>query len=176
MKRSFELQTERLRLRPVGLHDVFSLFEMFDDPEHMHYYPRTFSLEETRNWIRWNMRGYRTFGYGLWVMERSGDGEFVGQCGLTNQLVEHEQFVEVGWHTRRAMWGHGYAAEAGIVCRDYAFEALGLDRLISLIRPENEQSARVAQKLGMAVWRETIKAGLIHHVYSMTRDEWESLR
>jgi [ribosomal protein S5]-alanine N-acetyltransferase len=171
----FRIETERLELREMRMSDLFSLFHMFDDPEHMRYYPRTFTLEEARNWIRWNLRNYRQFGHGLWLMELKDSGDFVGNCGLTKQLVEHEQFVEVGWHTKRSAWGKGFAAEAGAACRDYAFASVGVDRLISLIRPENEQSARVAQKIGLTVWREVMRVGGLHHVYSMTRSQWNAL-
>jgi RimJ/RimL family protein N-acetyltransferase len=44
-----------------------------------------------------------------------------------------------------------------------------VDRLISLIRPENAASRRVAEKLGFEVWRGTIRAGWGHLVYRHDR-------
>lgn len=71
-------------------------------------------------------------------------------------------------HARRGR-GHGIAPEAGIACRDRVFEHLDLDRVISLIRPENLASRRVAEKLGMTVRRETIHAEMPHLVYAIER-------
>jgi len=47
----------------------------------------------------------------------------------------------------------------------YAFNELGEDRVISLIRPENLPSRRVAERNGMTVEKEIDFAGLPHLVY-----------
>jgi [ribosomal protein S5]-alanine N-acetyltransferase len=57
------------------------------------------------------------------------------------------------------------ATEAARACLDYAFSNLGLQRVISLIRPENLPSRRVAERNGMSVEKETIFVGLPHLVY-----------
>ena len=61
------------------------------------------------------------------------------------------------------------ATEAALACRDYAFHSVGVDRLIALVRVENEPSAGVARKLGMTVWKHTVRAGFDHFVFSITR-------
>jgi RimJ/RimL family protein N-acetyltransferase len=48
----------------------------------------------------------------------------------------------------RAIWGRGYATEAGRVSLDYAWRVLGADHVVSLIAPENAASIRVAERLG----------------------------
>ena len=57
--------------------------------------------------------------------------------------------VEIGYRLARAWWGRGYATEAVLAARDYAFDTLGLSRLIALIDPANAASIRVARKAGM---------------------------
>ena len=47
--------------------------------------------------------------------------------------------------------------------------ALEVDRLISLIRPENVPSWKVARKLGFRPWRGTVRAGMAHVVWSLDR-------
>jgi RimJ/RimL family protein N-acetyltransferase len=85
--------------------------------------------------------------------------------------VDEADELEVGWHVKRSRWGQGIAPEAGAAFRDRAFDELGLKRLISLIRPENIQSRRVAEKLGMSVEKETLfgSMGWKHFVYSLRR-------
>jgi RimJ/RimL family protein N-acetyltransferase len=41
--------------------------------------------------------------------------------------------------------------------------------LISLIRPENLPSRRVAERVGMTVWKEVNWRGLAHCVYSIEK-------
>jgi RimJ/RimL family protein N-acetyltransferase len=83
--------------------------------------------------------------------------------------VEEIEEVEVGWHTRPSRKGEGIAPEAGAAARDWAFENLDIGHLISLVRPENEASRRVAEKLGMHVDREVDYKGLRHVVYRIDR-------
>jgi RimJ/RimL family protein N-acetyltransferase len=169
LEADFRLETERLVLRPMVMSDLGPLAAMLGDPEHMRWYPAPKSLEEARNWIRWVRRGYRTHGLGLWAMELKDGGGFAGQCGVTLQDVDREQLFELGWHTRRDLWGRGLAVEAARACRAQAFDRLPIDRLISLVRPENVQSCRVAEKLGMTVSREAMHSGFLHRVYAIDR-------
>jgi RimJ/RimL family protein N-acetyltransferase len=71
---------------------------------------------------------------------------------------------------RRDLWGQGLATEAARICRDYGFARLSVDRLISLIRPENLASRRVAEKNGMVVWKEVVRVGVPHLVYAVRKD------
>ena len=83
--------------------------------------------------------------------------------------------IEIGYHVRRDLWGRGLATEAARACRDYGFARLAVERLISLIRPENEPSRRVAEKNGMRVWKEITWHSLQHLVYAINREEQRQL-
>lgn len=143
------LVTTRLRLREYTERDLDELTTMFGDEETMRFYPRPKTRGEAHDWIEWNLRLYTERGFGLWVMEAIASSEFVGDCGLTPQTVEGVADIEVGWHTKRAFWSQGFATEAALACRDLAFAQFGLNRLISIIDPENLASRRVAEKIGM---------------------------
>ncbi len=58
--------------------------------------------------------------------------------------------TELGWTLAREHWGHGYATEAALAVRDWAYAERGVERIISLIAPDNARSIRVAEKLGAA--------------------------
>lgn len=169
MSRSLVVQTERLRLRPLTLDDVDPLLAILGDPETMRWYPEPYDRAGVVGWIERNIESYRGNGFGLLGVEDRRTGEFLGDCGPTIQEVEGQPHVELGWHTRRDRWGRGIATEGGAVCRDWCWSNLQADHLISLIRPENHQSLRVAEKLGMTVWRETMRADLLHRVYRLDR-------
>ena len=164
------LETERLLLRPFEKTDAEALHRVLGDAETMRYYPHPFSRAETEAWIEANLARYDRDGFGLWAMVLKDDGDVVGDCGLTVQEVDGEDLVEVGWHVRRDLQRQGLATEAALACRDYAFQQLHLGLVISLVRPENIPSCRVAEKLGMTVWKETLRGPeWIHRVYAVRR-------
>lgn len=156
MDDGFRLETERLVLRPFTMDDVDGIHEVLGDPEIMTYYPAPFTRGKSRQWVAWNLASYRDHGHGLWVVESKETGRLVGDCGLIAQTVDGVREVEVGWHVHRLHQRRGLATEAARECCRYAFEELGLGRVISLIRPENVPSRRVAEKLGMTVEKETL--------------------
>lgn len=141
------IETDRLRLRQFTPEDLGALAPIFADAEMMRFYPAPFTRERTAEWIAWSMRSYAERGYGLWAMERRADGLFLGDCGLISQLIEGQGELEIGYHVRRDCWGQGYAGEAALACRDYAFETLGAPRVISIVDPLNLASRRVAERV-----------------------------
>jgi RimJ/RimL family protein N-acetyltransferase len=165
----FRLETERLRLRPYTLDDLDALFGILGDPETMTYYPEPYTRAGTLRWIQDNLRRYVVDGFGLWAMDMKEAGVFVGDWGPAVREVDGEREVEIGWHVDRALWNRGLATEAGTVCRDHCFCALGLERVISLVRPENIPSRRVAEKIGMIVERDVDWHGYRHLVYAAWR-------
>jgi RimJ/RimL family protein N-acetyltransferase len=102
-------------------------------------------------------------------MELKSTGEFLGDCGVTVQLVDAVEELEIGYHLRRDRWGHGYATEAAQACRDWSFAHRNMDHVISLIRPENMPSRSVAERNGMTIWKEVDWRGLLHYVYRVNR-------
>jgi ribosomal-protein-alanine N-acetyltransferase len=163
------LQTPRLRLREFTPEDADALARVLSDPETMRYYPAPYDRAGVEQWIERNRQRYRDDGVGLWVMELKKTQELIGDCGIILQQVEGESLYEIGYHLRRDFWGQGLATEAAIACRDWAFAYLETDRLISLIRPENLPSRRVAERNGMTIWKEVNWRGLQHLVYFIDR-------
>ena len=174
------LQTTRLRLREFILQDADALALVLSDPEAMRHYPAPYDRAGVEQWIERNRQRYQDHGVGLWAMELTArqDTEaqnevqkIIGDCGIILQEVEGERLYEIGYHLRRDFWGQGLATEAAIACRDWAFAHLKPDRLISLIRPENLPSRRVAERTGMTIWKEVSWRGLRHHVYSIEKEK-----
>jgi RimJ/RimL family protein N-acetyltransferase len=163
------LETSRLILREFTPADADALARVLSDAETMRFYPAPFDRAGVEEWIARNIRRYSEYGHGLWGMTLKSSGELVGDCGLTPQSVDGQTEIEIGYHVRRDLWGQGLASEAARACRDYGFGKLPVERLISLIRPENVPSRRVAEKNGMTVWKELTWRGLPHLVYAVWR-------
>lgn len=138
----------RLTFREMSPDDLDDMAVLLGDPEVMTYYPRPKTREESAKWIYWNRGLYRTHGYGLWLLTTT-DGAFVGDCGLTPQVVEGVTELEVGYHVLPALQNNGYATEAAAASRDFARTVLGATRLIAIIHPDNRPSQRVAEKIGL---------------------------
>lgn len=175
------LRTPRLLLREFTPQDANDLALVLSDPETMRYYPTPYDRAGVEQWIERNRQRYQDDGVGLWAMElkKTKDSEIpasevhkiIGDCGIILQEVEGERLYEIGYHLRRDFWGQGLATEAAIACRDWAFAHLTAERLISLIRPENLPSCRVAERTGMTVWKEVNWRGLPHYVYSIEKEK-----
>src|SRR5579863_624608 len=164
------LETQRLVLREFQHEDLDALAAILCDSETMRYYPVSFDRAAVADWIQRNRTRYANDGHGLWAMILNSTRELIGDCGLVRQTVDAVDDIEIGYHVRRDLWNRGYATEAARACRDYGFANLKVDRLISLIRPENLASRRVAEKNGMTIWKEVTKVDLLHYVYAITRD------
>jgi RimJ/RimL family protein N-acetyltransferase len=141
---------------------------MCADPEVMRYIGsgRTLTREETWRAMAAALGHWVLRGYGLYAVEEKGSGRFVGRVGLINP--EGWPGLELGWMIGRDQWGRGYATEAAAAVVRMAYDPLGATHVISLIRPQNVASIRVAEKLG-AIRESTIQfLDGPTHIYSYT--------
>jgi len=169
------LETSRLILREFVPENADALARVICDRETMRFYPAPFKRSDADEWIARNRRRYEELGYGLWAIDLKSTAATIGDCGLTMQKIDGEDLLEIGYHLRRDHWGRGLATEAARACRDYAFTRLAAAFVISLIRPENLPSCRVAERNGMTIWKQTTHTYLTHFVYRVTRVEWQAL-
>lgn len=159
-----KLETERLLLRKLEPTDFHAVCRILRDKEVMYAYEHAFSQEEAREWLDRQLKRYETYGdaYGLLAVILKETGELIGQCGITMQDWEGTQVPEVGYLFRKDFWHQGYATEAAIACRDYAFNELGLSEVFSIIRDNNYASQSVARRNGM-----TVRGRLLKHYYGL---------
>jgi [ribosomal protein S5]-alanine N-acetyltransferase len=167
------LDTARLTLREFVPEDAEALAQVLSDPETMRHYPAPIDRTGVKEWIERNRRRYTEDGVGLWAMVLKATSEMIGDCGIIRQQVDGESLYEIGYHLRRDHRGRGLATEAAIACREWGFANLPVNRLISLIRPENLPSCRVAERNGMTIWKEVQWRGLRHCVYSVQRPAFQ---
>lgn len=162
-------ETARLRLREMNATDLDFVATMLEHPEVSRYYERRFERADAQIWLDRQLARYARHGHGLWLVEERDTSTPVGQVGLAIQEVEGECHPEIGWLLHRPFWGRGYATEAGAAARDVAFSRWRYSYVISLIRPVNMPSRRVAERLGMEPGREVHFHGLTHIMYMSAR-------
>ena len=167
------LETPRLRLRQFREDDLDAWARITSDPEVMRYVGGSALTREDA----WRSLGYllghwKIRGFGLWAAEEKQTGALVGRIGLYQP--EGWPGLEVGWLVERARWGEGFASEGGAASLAYAFEALGAQRVISVIEPPNAASIRVAEKLGERFCERRQLQGKQVSIYAISRVEWEA--
>lgn len=167
------IETERLLLRQPRAEDAADLLEAFADPEAMRFIGdgSTTDLAGAEEAVgRWLER-WAAWGIGMFVVERTEDARALGRAGFLRWDPETWEIggpeTELGWGLAREHWGRGYATEAALALRDWALDERGLTRLISLIRPANLRSIRVAEKLGERYEREVEVRGMPTRLYSL---------
>ncbi len=158
------LETPRLVLREMSLDDLDFVAAMLAHPEVMRYYPKCYSRDEAEVWIERQMRRYERHGHGLWLAIEKATGQPVGQVGLLIQHVRGVEEKEVAYLIHRPFWRRGFATEAGTAVRDYAFDVLGRQRVVALIRPENLPSIGVARKLGLKEEADRVQHSGFEHI------------
>ncbi|WP_312835538.1 GNAT family N-acetyltransferase [Sedimentibacter saalensis] len=167
------LETERLYLREMNQEDFPSLCKILQDKDVMYAYEHAFDDDEAQGWLDKQIMRYRQYGFGLWAVILKETGEMIGQCGLTMQDCNNKQVLEVGYLFQKAFWHKGYASEAAIACKKYAFEVLHADEVFSIIRDTNIASQNVAKRNGMTITDRFIKhyygVDMPHLVFSIKR-------
>lgn len=148
-------ETKRLYLREMNQEDFEPLCKMLQDNKVMYAYNGAFSDLEVQEWLDRQLARYEKFGFGLWAVILKESGEMIGQCGLTMQPWKDKEVLEVGYLFQKEFWHKGYATEAAVGCKKYAFEVLKADRVCSIIRDNNIPSQNVAVRNGMTKQKET---------------------
>ena len=167
------LETERLILREMTREDFPYLCKHLQDAEVMYAYEHAFSDEEVWAGIEKQFYRYEHDGFGVMAVILKESGELIGQCGLSMQPCEDIELLEIGYIFQKKHWGKGYATEAAIACKEYAFDVLGADEVFSLIRDTNIASQNVAKRNGMSIRKAYIKhdygIDMPHYIFSVKR-------
>lgn len=175
--REVRLMAGRLVLRPLRTEDVDSLHAFMGRKDVMYAWEHGFTKAEVREWINRQICRYHADGIGYWgVAFSDAPGTLVGQAGLVRTTLEGKDAVELGYIFHDACWHKGYATKAARLCLAYAFGELGLDKVYCTIRPMNESSVRLAQRLGMTKCGVVSKPyrgkDLVHDIYLITKAQF----
>ena len=168
------LETERLVLREMIPSDYAALCKILQDEHVMYAYEHAFSDDEVIEWLNNQINRYRNYGFGLWACILKENNEFIGQCGLTIQKINKKihnsyELLEIGYLFNKNYWHYGFASEAAISCKNYAFEVLKENRVYSIIRDNNISSQNVAIRNGMKIIDTIVKhyynIDMLHYIF-----------
>jgi len=145
------LTTKRLFLRRWIDSDLEPFAALNSDPEVMRHFPSTLDREQTAAMIKRIENSFEQDSLGLWAVEESAGGEFVGFVGLSKPkfTATFTPCVEVGWRLAKHHWGKGYALEAARASLADGFERLDLAEIVSFTSRLNVRSIKVMERLKM---------------------------
>jgi [ribosomal protein S5]-alanine N-acetyltransferase len=193
------LETQRLLIRPFMMEDLADVYQLFDidlrdadmGSDQMD------SLEERAEWLRWaalnpvQLAKLHQPPYGDRAIVLKSSGALIGACGYVPCLNAYEQvpgfapddtgnpvrytpefglFYAISPAHRR----QGYAAEAARTLVDYAFQKLGLKRIIAETNYDNAGSIGVMQQLGMRIERNPLPEPPWLQVVGVLESDWYS--
>lgn len=141
-----ELQTERLRLRPVAPSDVDALLAHQTNPEVMRYVPggaRGRAAVEAL--VASSVAQWKASGHGMFALSHQETGELVGYCGLTAGA----DAAVLDMILAEEHWTQGIGTEAVAAVLAFAKDK-GVARVVALPHDANVAAHRVCEKNGMA--------------------------
>ncbi|MEY2494824.1 MAG: [ribosomal protein S5]-alanine N-acetyltransferase [Verrucomicrobiota bacterium] len=158
----YQLQTERLVLRPPALEDVDALWPHVSDPRITRFLawgPHP-NKEVTKSMLRSLIEAQKQ-GKGFhWIVFRGK--ELLGILSLIDVRRTHRCWTldraELAYWLGPACQGFGYATEAARWVLQFAFEKLALHKVIVYHVSENPSSGAVAQRLGFRYIGEEMEA------------------
>lgn len=164
-------ETKRLKFRTITLDDFETWLPFHQDPRSMQYW-EGLSENPKRACQEWFDRLFHRYENNLGGMNALIDkssGRFIGQCGLLIQEVDGMQEVEIGYSILPSHWRQGYATEAAIKCKEFAFANKLADSLISIIHIDNIPSQKVALANGMELQKTTTYKDNPVHIFRIAK-------
>ena len=152
------LATTRLTLRPPHESDFETLCAFGSSADRMRFLGGPVDANKTWATFLADIGHWALRGYGLFAIELTESGTFVGRAGVIFHHYNEEP--ELAWHLFEGFDGHGYATEAAAAARDWYYAHTGNGPLMSWCNVDNLASQAVARRLGATFERlDTTKSG-----------------
>lgn len=145
-----DLDTPRLRLRRLTMHDADDIYRYSKDPEVARHvlWDAHRSIGDSRSYLRYMIRRYRNHEPASWGIEYRETGEIVGTIGFM-WIQTDNSAAEVGYSLARRMWNQGIMTEALRAVIDFGFRRMNLNRIEAQHETTNPASGAVMRKCGM---------------------------
>ena len=167
------IETPRLILRHFVGADLDALAELMADADFMRFSSGVFTREQTATFLFDRVIAPARAGLpSQFALVLREENRLIGYCGFFRQVVDQLNEIEIGYRLHRDYWNRGLATEGAQAVRNYAFDVLKLERVISLIHPENHASRRVAEKSGMKLEKTTVFRDFSVQVFSCGPAAW----
>ena len=142
--------TERLVLRQVNINDADFILDLLNSKGWLQFIGdrNVRSLPDAEKYIADRIiKSYIDHGLGLYLVELKTSGTAIGLCGLIKRDTLDD--IDIGFAFLPEYNGFGYAFEAAISTLQFAFESLEINRLVAITTPDNINSIKLLEKIGM---------------------------
>jgi RimJ/RimL family protein N-acetyltransferase len=165
------IKTERLILRYQRKSDSKFLLYLWMDEEMTKYTGGPRDKAQLIEEFRKIAEDPRKIEYDLWPLETKGNHELVGQAGFIPKEIKGKEYLELNYYIDKSKWKNGYGKEIAKSLIKYGFEVKKLDKIISIIDPENEASKALAKSIGMKYWTNEDRSDEIKSIYIIKNEE-----
>ncbi len=144
------IETPRLTLRRLTLHDAADVYAYARDPEVARHvlWDAHRSVSESRMFLRYMLRQYRMGEPSSWGIVLRQTGRVIGTIGFMSWNPDNST-VELGYSLAREHWGQGLMPEALQAVLQETFVSLKMHRAEAQHFTGNPSSGRVMEKCGM---------------------------
>lgn len=139
------LTTERLTMRALSADDFAAVAEFYQS-DRSKFVGGPATPEQSWRFLAAEIGHWTLRGYGRWSVVETATDKICGMIGLWNPHGWPEP--EIGWDLMAGFEGKGYATEAALAARAYAYDVLGWTTATSLVAIENDGSRKVAKRMG----------------------------
>ena len=177
------IETDRVLLRPFQLDDLDEMFEIVSEKDFSKYIPeKEPTRQDIANNIRWSIAQnekntqQKIYKFNLSIIHKETQ-RFIGYCGLGPddlELGDTELYYGIGQSYQKK----GLAYEACKALLKYGFETIGLTKIAIYVDHRNEQSLKLAERLGatyrykIVELKEEYKAFENYYYFTITDDEY----
>ncbi|MGB0914441.1 MAG: GNAT family N-acetyltransferase [Crocinitomicaceae bacterium] len=170
----YQQESERLVFREINAEDAENWAPFFiDNPAQKYVGADQFSFppkEKATNWLSKQIERKENQTYGQLAVIDKQTNAFIGVGGIIERDMSGQKAYEITYSFLPSAWGKGFATELAIHFKQYAFNNIQTDSVISMIHKENEASINVAVKNGMSLSGETEFMGMELFVYRVNRN------
>ena len=151
------LVTERLRLDPITMADAERLAVLHADARVMNLLKHgVLSRAQSDALVAHYEAEWPALGFGSWTATERVGGRLVGLGGL--RVDDGGRGVALRLAFTPEAQGKGYGPELGRAALAFAFDVVGLDRVVAITRPDNLPGQSSLEKVGMRREREMRQA------------------
>ena len=151
--KSIPLETERLTIRYIQTDDAYDMYEYASKPEVCEFllWEPHINLAATEGYIESLKQRYKKGFYADWALILKSNGKMIGTCGFAN-FNSAERICEIGYVLSPYYRKYGYMTEAVEAVLKLSFETLDVHSATLRIIEQNEDSIRLAKRLGFELY------------------------
>ncbi len=160
-------ESERLYFRKVQPSDFETWLPFYHDPESTQHWDGipSDSIQACQEQFDRIFERYENLLGGMNALVLKESHVLIGLCGLLIQTVDGKEELEIGYSILPNYRQQGFAIEAAMACKKYAFDRQLAPSLISIIHINNRASQKVALKNGMQKTIQTNYKGNPVYIY-----------